>query len=70
MYFLVNIHVNNQSTLYKVNGVAKGFLPSGLENQMPTCSNDSLITKSSNLEKGIQWTKNRYLGRVTSTIAT
>jgi hypothetical protein len=21
MYFLVNIHINNQSTLYKVNGV-------------------------------------------------
>jgi hypothetical protein len=22
MYFLVNIHINNQSTLYKVNGIA------------------------------------------------
>jgi hypothetical protein len=23
MYFVVNIHINNQSTLYKVNGVVK-----------------------------------------------
>ena len=23
MYFLVNIYINNQSTLYKVNGVAR-----------------------------------------------
>jgi hypothetical protein len=23
MYFLVNIHVNNQSTLYKMNGVVQ-----------------------------------------------
>jgi hypothetical protein len=25
MYFLVNIHINNQSTLYKVNGVASNL---------------------------------------------
>jgi hypothetical protein len=26
MYFLVNIHINNQSTLYKVNGVPRWYI--------------------------------------------
>jgi hypothetical protein len=34
MYFLVNIHINNQSTLYKVNSVPHPrHLPCGMNSQ-------------------------------------